>query len=125
MAIRCLACKREYDATLFEFGREIVCDCGKKLSLKHEEIFGQLDDIVRQYDLEIEEENLSQIKRASERIAFLIVATDVPKVDIEIEMHALKELIEKLFPDKAHLYEMIYETRFHRLFEQFRSGSGQ
>jgi hypothetical protein len=28
MAIRCPECGREYDVTLFEFGRTITCECG-------------------------------------------------------------------------------------------------
>lgn len=29
MAIVCPACGRQYDATLFEFGRSVACDCGE------------------------------------------------------------------------------------------------
>lgn len=32
MSIRCSKCKREYDVTLFEFEREIVCECGNRSS---------------------------------------------------------------------------------------------
>ncbi len=38
MAIRCPKCKREYDVTLFEFGKNITCECGYSLGLKHEEL---------------------------------------------------------------------------------------
>jgi len=31
MAIRCGHCGREYDVTLFEFGRTIVCECGSEV----------------------------------------------------------------------------------------------
>jgi hypothetical protein len=31
MAIVCPACGRQYDATLFEFGQSVVCDCGELL----------------------------------------------------------------------------------------------
>jgi len=34
MSLRCPACGREFDVTLFEFNREVVCPCGEKLSLK-------------------------------------------------------------------------------------------
>lgn len=107
--------------TLFEFGREIVCECGAKLGLEHKEIFGQLEDICRQYDLEVEEEKLMEIKKAQDRIAFLIMNSDYEAVDIEIEKGKFKELIRGLFPDKVHLYDLIYEPRFKRLWEQFRS----
>ena len=120
MSIRCPKCKREYDVTLFEFGKEITCECGYKLGLKHEEISSQLNGICRQYNLKLEEEKLSQIKRAQDKIAFFIINTDYPEVDIEIEKKKFKNLIKRLFPKKAHLYELIYEPRFNRLWEQFR-----
>lgn len=31
MAIACPACGRQYDATLFEFGGSVACDCGEVL----------------------------------------------------------------------------------------------
>jgi len=31
VAIVCPACGRQYDATLFEFGRSVACDCGEVL----------------------------------------------------------------------------------------------
>lgn len=120
MSIRCPNCKREYDVTLFEFGKDITCECGCRIGLKHQEIFSQLDEICRQYNLELEEEKLSEIKRAGDKIAFLILNTDYPHVDIEIEKTKFKSLIKELFPDKVHLYELIYEPRFNRLWEQFR-----
>jgi len=120
MSIRCSKCKREYDVTLFEFGRDIICECGNRLSLKNEEVLGQLEEIRKQYDLKIEEEKLTEIKIAHDRIAFLIMNTDYPEIDIEIEKKKFKELIRTLFPDKVHLYELIYEPRFKRLWEQFR-----
>jgi shikimate 5-dehydrogenase len=120
MAIRCPKCKREYDVTLFEFGREVVCDCGYRLGLEHEEVFNQLEELCRHYDLELEEERLMEIKRAQDKIAFLIMNTDYEEVDIEIEKTKFKELIKGLFPEKAYLYELIYEPRFKRLWDQFR-----
>lgn len=120
MAIRCPKCKREYDVTLFEFGKSIICKCGEKLGLKHEEIFKRLEEISKKFDLELEEEKLAKIKAAQDKIAFLIMNTDYQEVDIEIEKAKFKDLIQELFPDKAHLYELIYVPRFRRLWEQFR-----
>lgn len=120
MSIRCPECKREYDVTLFEFGRDIVCECGNRLGLKHEEVLGRLEELCRQYDLRLEEKNLQEIKRAQDKIAFLIINTDYQKADIEIEKVKFKDLIKKLFPKRAHLYDLIYEPRFKRLWEQFR-----
>lgn len=35
MAITCSACGREYDVTLFQFGRTIHCTCGRRVGLEH------------------------------------------------------------------------------------------
>ena len=120
MPVRCLKCQKEYDASLFGSGREILCECGEKLGLGREEVLSQLAHICRQYDLEIEEEKLDEIKTAQDRIAFLIMNTDTEAVDIEIEKAKFRGLIQNLFPDKTHLYDLIYEPRFNRLWEQFR-----
>lgn len=119
--MKCPKCQKEYDASFFKSGREIVCECGAKLGLGGEEVLSQLAKICLQYDLEIEEEKLSEIKNAQDRIVSLILNTDCEAVDIEIEKAKFRELIRSLFPDKAHLYDLIYEPRFKRLWEQFRS----
>jgi len=64
MSIRCPNCKREYDVTLFEFDRDIACKCGNRVGLKHEEVFRHPDEICRRYELKVEEDNLSEIKKA-------------------------------------------------------------
>ena len=79
-----------------------------------------LAEVCRQYELEVEEEKLAEIRRAQDRIAFLIMNSDYEAGDIEIEKGKFKELIRDLFPDKVHLYDLIYEPRFRRLWEQFR-----
>lgn len=117
MAIRCTYCKREYDVTLFEFEKTIQCVCGHIIRLEHREIFNQRE-------CEIEDKKILEIKRAADRIAFLITSTDYPEIDILIEKEKLREKINELFPDKAYLYELIYEPRFERLFEQFRAEDG-
>lgn len=36
MAISCPGCGRQYDVTLFPFGRTIHCTCGRRVGLRHE-----------------------------------------------------------------------------------------
>ena len=123
MAIRCPACGKEYDVTLLQSGRKVVCACGKTLGFGHEEIFKQLEEICRQHDIDLEEENIEEIRRAAETIASLIVSSDYPAADIEIEKGKLRDLIGELFPDKLYLYDLLFESRFRRLWEQFRGPS--
>jgi uncharacterized protein with PIN domain len=35
MAITCTGCGRQYDVTLFQFGRTIHCTCGRRVGLEH------------------------------------------------------------------------------------------
>src|SRR5215203_361968 len=35
MAVTCVKCGRQYDVTLFQFGRTISCACGARVGLEH------------------------------------------------------------------------------------------
>jgi hypothetical protein len=126
MAIRCPHCKKEYDVTLFEYGKTVKCVCGNVVNLKHvdatlgESYRGFREEIFREL-FNDEEKRIEEIKNLADKIAFLIVSTDYPKIDIEIKKENFRERINELFPDKAYLYELIYEPRFRRLEEQFGS----
>ncbi len=116
MSIRCSYCGREYDITLFEFDRTLTCVCGNTVTIKHELILNE--ETIAKF---IEDWKIREIKAMADRIAFLIVSTDYPMIDIEIEKQKLKERISELFPDKIYLYDLIYESRFNRLKNQFRT----
>ncbi|MFQ5951825.1 MAG: DUF72 domain-containing protein [Candidatus Omnitrophota bacterium] len=79
-----------------------------------------LERLCREIDAKEEEEKVQILSREAEKIVSLILHTDYAKVDIEIEKEKLRELCEKLFPEKGYLYDMIYSRRFDRLWEQFR-----
>ena len=53
----------------------------------------------------------------------LILNSDLPAIDIEIEKNKVRERCLELYPDQEQLYEMIYESRFQRLWEQFREAA--
>ncbi|GAB4538096.1 MAG: hypothetical protein Fur0020_06900 [Thermodesulfovibrionia bacterium] len=113
MSIRCPYCGNEYDVSLFGFNRVINCVCGNTIKLEHREFLNEEEH-------QGEEDRIMEIKSLADRIAFLIVSTDYPEIDITIEKERLRERIEELFPDRAYLYDLIYEPRFQRLFRQFR-----
>jgi hypothetical protein len=115
MAVRCSYCNREYDITLFEFDRSITCICGKTVTFKHEQMTDEALIARRSEDRKVRE-----IQNMADRIASLIVGSDYPMIDIEIEKQKLKNRISELFPEKIGLYDLIYEPRFSRLKEQFR-----
>ena len=64
---------------------------------------------------------LGEFQRMADRVCVLILSSDLPAVDIEIEKNKVRERCPELYPDREQLYEMIYESRFQRLWEQFRS----
>ena len=73
----------------------------------------------------VEERAVEELKHAAERICTLILTDDYPDIDIQIEKASLKRRVREIFPDKVQVYEMIYESRFRRLWEQWRDPSGR
>ena len=67
-----------------------------------------------------EDEAVRGLQRQADRICEMIVSGEVPQIDIEIQQSALREAIARTFPDKQALYQLIYESRFRRLWQQFR-----
>jgi hypothetical protein len=61
-----------------------------------------------------------ELQRRADRIASLIVASDYPDVDIDIEIRNLRRWCEEQLPDRLELFTLVYESRFRRLREQFR-----
>ncbi|MEN8007809.1 MAG: hypothetical protein ABFS42_12390 [Candidatus Krumholzibacteriota bacterium] len=61
------------------------------------------------------------LQRRADRICSLIVASDYPDIDIDIEIHNLRQWCEKHIPARRDLFEIIYVNRFRRLRDQFRS----
>jgi hypothetical protein len=79
-----------------------------------------MTDLWRELLVAEEDEKLAAFQRKADRIAFLIVASDYERIDVEIEKAELREECARVFPDKLDLYDMIYGSRFQRLWEQFR-----
>ena len=65
-------------------------------------------------------ERMHQLQRTADRVCVLILSSDLPAIDIEIEKSKVCDRCLELYPDGGPLYEMIYESRFDRLWEQFR-----
>ncbi len=63
-------------------------------------------------------------RRSSDRIASLILHSDMPRIDVEIEIESFREEVLAEFPEREELFEAIYLARFKRLWGQFRGGEG-
>ena len=66
------------------------------------------------------EQAYRSFQRRVDRLCFLITAADFPEEDVNMERQFLRAKAACLFPDKLALYDMIYENRFRRIWEQFR-----
>ena len=117
MAIRCPHCGKEYDAAVFQLERAIRCACGKRLGIS---LIETIQDFERYLESVEEKDKALEIQEGASRICRMILDDACPEVDIEIAKSKLKQRVSELFPDKINLYEMIYEARFKRLWEQFR-----
>jgi hypothetical protein len=69
-------------------------------------------------------ERMRELQRLADRVCVLILSSDLPAIDIEIEKGKVRERCLDLYPDREDLYDMIYESRFQRLWDQFR-GEGE
>ena len=65
-------------------------------------------------------ERMRDLQRMADRVCVLILSSDLPAIDIEIEKGKVRQRCLELFPDREELYEMVYESRFQRLWDQFR-----
>ena len=127
MAIPCPRCNRQYDITLFQFGRKVICECGEVVSAEGSSPWRKENASAGMAAEEVEEarrvarQKMERLRRAADRVCSLILISDYPEIDVEIEKAKVRRLAEELFPSRMDLYEMIYESRFRRLWEQFRS----
>ncbi len=65
-------------------------------------------------------ERMRELQRMADHVCSLILISDYPEIDIVIEKSDVRERCEELYPERMDLNEMIYESRFNRLWEQFR-----
>ena len=70
--------------------------------------------------MSIPEKRMREVQRMADRVCVLILSSDLPAIDIEIEKNKVRERCLELYPDREELYEMVYESRFQRLWDQFR-----
>ncbi len=117
MSIKCPQCGREYDVSLFQFGRSVVCECGRIISRDNDPIWQEIFKILE----DEEEERVRLLQRLVDRISRMIVSSDYPDIDIDIEIEKVRRRCRNLFPGKEDLFSLIYESRFQRLREQFRN----
>ena len=63
------------------------------------------------------------LRRKADRICSLIVASDYPDLDIDVEIAGLRRWVREHLPEREELFEMVYASRFRRLREQWRDAA--
>lgn len=136
MAVKCPDCGREFDVSLFEYGKKVICPCGRELSLEHREDlfkYSDMDELERNIfqssrhrkERQRDRERMDRIKWEADKISSLILYSDMQRIDIEIAIRNFREEVLKKFPEKKQLLDALYLARFRRLWEQFRPGEGK
>lgn len=67
-----------------------------------------------------EDDAVRALQRQADRICEMIVTGEAALIDIEIAQTGLREAVARAFPEKQALYQLLYESRFRRLWQQFR-----
>ena len=70
--------------------------------------------------IERETRCLRLFQQKADAISHLIVNTDLPWIDVGIQIERLREAALRLWPQKSELFNMIYVSRFQRLWEQWQ-----
>lgn len=74
----------------------------------------------REDQIQRETVSLRAFQRRADDISGMIVGTDLPWVDIQIQIEQLRAEANRLFPLKKYLFDLIYVSRFKRLWAQWR-----
>ncbi len=115
--IICPKCGFKHDVTEFEGLRRIKCRCGLKLDLS---MMNTAEDFLRYFESEDERKKALEIQEDAQRICQMILDENCHPADIEIAKEKLREKVSGYFPDKLETFRIIYESRFNRLWDQFR-----
>ena len=129
MSIRCPHCGHEFDVTLFQFGRRVRCSCGEIVAMESKHGKSSEGEIEREIFESAERRfadgrRADAFRRSADRIASLILHSDMPRVDIEIKIRSFRQEVLAEFPDRGELFDAIYLARFKRFWSQFRPGEG-
>jgi len=66
-------------------------------------------------------QDLDALGRESDRIVNLILHSSLPRIDIDIQIENFRDECLRLYPGSDDLFEMIYASRFRRIWEQWKN----
>jgi hypothetical protein len=71
--------------------------------------------------VEATEQDYRWLQRRVDRLCSLIVSSTTTDRQLRDEQFILRHQASWLFPDRMDLYDLVYESRFRRLWDQFRA----
>jgi len=102
MARYCPHCHRQYDVTLFQFGHEIICPCGALLRDEppKPESSRKKPVVIRikMTEERIRRARMRRLQRMADRLCYLIINSDYPRVDLEIDCAFAKAHYTRFWP---------------------------
>ena len=72
------------------------------------------------YNSSREDESVRELQRRADEIASLIVTGHYEAIDIVIRIRRLEDFVAEHLPGREGLFDMVYGSRFRRLWDQFR-----
>jgi len=66
---------------------------------------------------------VTELKKSGDKICNSIFHMDLEWIDIEIQIAEMRDLCEAHRPEKLELFEMVYVSRFKRLWDTWRYSS--
>lgn len=121
MSIPCPRCGRQFDVTLFDFGRTVACPCGELLDASHVALLRFAEGIASRAE---DRAGAEELGRMADEVCGMIIDGRLGDAEIDIAIERARERCRELFPGKEDLFEMVYGSRFRRLREQFRPEGG-
>jgi hypothetical protein len=74
------------------------------------------------WDSDAEKKPVLALRRLADRVASMIVTSSYSDLDCALAERECRMECLRLLPERMELYELVYESRFRRLREQFRGG---
>ena len=67
-------------------------------------------------------EKMAGLAMLADQVSQLVLLEDFPAIDVVIAVDNLRETAASIFPGRQDLFEMLYVSRFRRLWRQWRGG---
>ena len=109
MAVTCPRCGSQLDVTLFAFERRVRCDCGALVDAHAPRTPGPRRR---------ESPEAAELRRRGDALTWTLLYSDLPRVDVDIEIAGLRDWVARNLPDRLELFEMIWAARWDRLRAQ-------